>query len=38
MLYGKTDVRVENVPDPKILNPRDAIMKIKRMGILQRRD
>lgn len=26
--YGKTDVRVENVPDPKILNPRDAIIKV----------
>ena len=25
---GKKDVRVENVPDPKILNPRDAIIKI----------
>ncbi|MBV9852634.1 MAG: glutathione-dependent formaldehyde dehydrogenase [Armatimonadetes bacterium] len=25
---GKHDVRVENVPDPKILNPRDAIVKI----------
>lgn len=25
--YGKKDVRVENVPDPKILNPRDAIVK-----------
>lgn len=26
--HGATDVRVENVPDPKILNPRDAILKI----------
>jgi threonine dehydrogenase-like Zn-dependent dehydrogenase len=26
--FGKTDVRVETVPDPKILNPRDAIIKI----------
>jgi threonine dehydrogenase-like Zn-dependent dehydrogenase len=25
--YGKHDVRVENVPDPHILNPRDAIVK-----------
>ncbi|GEM_PF-4438091 len=24
--YGKNDVRVENVPDSKILNPRDAIV------------
>jgi threonine dehydrogenase-like Zn-dependent dehydrogenase len=26
--YGTHDVRVENVPDPKILNRRDAIVKI----------
>jgi threonine dehydrogenase-like Zn-dependent dehydrogenase len=26
--YGTNDVRVEKVPDPKILNPRDAIIKI----------
>jgi threonine dehydrogenase-like Zn-dependent dehydrogenase len=26
--HGKNDVRVENAPDPKILNPRDAIVKI----------
>ena len=26
--YGKKDVRVENVPDPKILNPRDAIVRV----------
>ncbi|MBD1832938.1 glutathione-dependent formaldehyde dehydrogenase [Cyanobacteria bacterium FACHB-472] len=26
--HGANDVRVENVPDPKILNPRDAILKI----------
>ena len=26
--YGKHDLRVEDVPDPKILNPRDAIVKI----------
>jgi len=26
--YGKNDVRVENVPDPSILNPRDAIVRI----------
>ena len=25
---GKRDLRVENVPDPKILNRRDAIVKI----------
>src|SRR5215204_265758 len=25
---GTTDVRVENVPDPKLLNPRDAIVKV----------
>jgi len=26
--FGKNDVRVETVPDPKIMNPRDAIIKI----------
>jgi threonine dehydrogenase-like Zn-dependent dehydrogenase len=26
--FGKTDVRVEDVPDPKILNPHDAIVRI----------
>ena len=25
--YGKKDVRVENVPEPKLLNKRDAIVK-----------
>jgi threonine dehydrogenase-like Zn-dependent dehydrogenase len=31
--YGKNDVRAENVPDPKILNPRDAIVKITSTAI-----
>ncbi|EEF61104.1 zinc-dependent alcohol dehydrogenase [Pedosphaera parvula] len=31
--YGKNDVRVENVPDPQILNPRDAIVKITSSAI-----
>ena len=31
--YGKNDIRVENVPDPKILNPRDAIVKITSTAI-----
>jgi threonine dehydrogenase-like Zn-dependent dehydrogenase len=26
--YGTNDVRVERVPDPRILNPRDAIVKV----------
>lgn len=26
--YGKNDIRVENVPDPKILNPHDIIVRI----------
>jgi threonine dehydrogenase-like Zn-dependent dehydrogenase len=34
--YGKNDVRVENVPDPKILNPRDAIVKVTMTAILLR--
>jgi threonine dehydrogenase-like Zn-dependent dehydrogenase len=31
--YGKHDVRVENVPEPKILNPRDAIVRITSTAI-----
>src|SRR4051794_38107302 len=31
--YGKEDIRVERVPDPKILNPRDAIIKITATAI-----
>jgi threonine dehydrogenase-like Zn-dependent dehydrogenase len=30
---GKTDVRVEETPDPKIMNPRDAIVKITSTAI-----
>ena len=31
--YGKHDLRVENVPDPKILNPRDAIIRVTSTAI-----
>jgi threonine dehydrogenase-like Zn-dependent dehydrogenase len=31
--YGKADVRVEQVPDPKILNHRDAIVKVTSTAI-----
>src|SRR3954470_294740 len=31
--YGMQDVRVEDVPDPEILNPRDAIVKITSTAI-----
>ncbi len=31
--HGKQDMRVDNVPDPKILNPRDAIIKITTTAI-----
>ena len=31
--YGKNDMRVEEVPDPKILNQRDAIVKITSTAI-----
>jgi threonine dehydrogenase-like Zn-dependent dehydrogenase len=31
--YGKEDVRVENVPDPEIINPRDAIVRITATAI-----
>lgn len=33
VFHGKMDVRVENVPDPRILNPRDAIVEITRTAI-----
>ncbi len=31
--FGRRDMRVEQVPDPKILNPRDAILRITRTAI-----
>src|SRR3569833_2210184 len=31
--FGARDMRVVNVPDPKILNPHDAIVKITRTAI-----
>jgi threonine dehydrogenase-like Zn-dependent dehydrogenase len=31
--YGKRDVRVENVPDPQILNARDAIVRVTSTAI-----
>jgi threonine dehydrogenase-like Zn-dependent dehydrogenase len=31
--FGKRDVRVEDVPEPKILNPRDAIVRITSTAI-----
>jgi threonine dehydrogenase-like Zn-dependent dehydrogenase len=31
--YGKNDVRVEEVPDPRILNPRDAIVRVTSTAI-----
>ncbi len=31
--YGKHDVRVEEVPDPRILNPRDAIVRVTSTAI-----
>jgi len=31
--HGKNDLRVEQVPDPKILNPRDAVVKITSTAI-----
>lgn len=31
--YGKNDLRMEQVPDPEILNPRDAIVKITSTAI-----
>ena len=31
--YGKEDVRVDTVPDPKILEPTDAIIKVTSTAI-----
>lgn len=31
--HGAQDVRVDNVPDPKIINPRDAIIKVTSTAI-----
>ncbi|HZU21354.1 MAG TPA: zinc-dependent alcohol dehydrogenase, partial [Terriglobales bacterium] len=31
--WGKEDVRVENVPDPGIINPHDAIVRVTRTAI-----
>ena len=31
--HGKHDVRVETVPDPEIVNPRDAIIKVTSTAI-----
>jgi threonine dehydrogenase-like Zn-dependent dehydrogenase len=31
--FGKNEVRVEDVPEPKILNPHDAIVKISMTAI-----
>jgi threonine dehydrogenase-like Zn-dependent dehydrogenase len=31
--YGKNDVRIDTVPDPKILNPRDAIINVTATAI-----
>jgi threonine dehydrogenase-like Zn-dependent dehydrogenase len=31
--YGNYDVRVETVPDPQLLNPRDAIIRVTRTAI-----
>src|SRR5690348_15874377 len=31
--YGKNDVRVEQVPDPEIVKPRDAILKVNATAI-----
>jgi len=31
--HGRHDVRVDDVPEPKILNPRDAIVKVTRTAI-----
>ncbi|MBI1912742.1 MAG: alcohol dehydrogenase catalytic domain-containing protein [Deltaproteobacteria bacterium] len=31
--FGKNDIRVTDVPEPQILNPRDAIIKVRLTAI-----
>jgi threonine dehydrogenase-like Zn-dependent dehydrogenase len=31
--YGKRDLRVEDVPEPRIINPRDAIVRVTSTAI-----
>src|SRR5918998_669515 len=31
--FGKHDVRVETVPDPRLLNPRDAVVRVTSTAI-----
>ena len=33
VFHGKHDVRVETVPDPTLINPRDAIIKVQKTAI-----
>jgi threonine dehydrogenase-like Zn-dependent dehydrogenase len=33
LMYGAGDVRVENVPDPSIVDPTDAILRVVRACI-----
>jgi threonine dehydrogenase-like Zn-dependent dehydrogenase len=33
VMYGAGDVRIENVPDPSIIEPTDAIMRVVRASI-----
>ena len=32
--HGKHDVRIDNVPDPDIVNPRDCIIKVTSTAVL----
>ena len=33
VMYGAGDVRIENVPDPSIIEPSDAILRVVRASI-----
>jgi threonine dehydrogenase-like Zn-dependent dehydrogenase len=33
VLYGAGDVRIENVPDPEIVEPTDAVIRVTRACI-----
>ena len=33
LIYGKGDIRIENVPDPEIKDPTDAVVRVVRSCI-----
>lgn len=37
VMHGAGDVRIENVPDAKLVDPTDAILRVTRACILRQR-